>query len=158
MKRLQEVSGFRFQGRTGPLYDYTHLLASLFEALKTIVTIHGLAATAVGHERWDDVRSLIPLIENLISIDKQKERTGDTVRRKQLSNYLNSSMRQVYILSHITNKPGEKQFDLMSSWVDAIRELMGNPLWTVADDIAIYVSKTPMTAYNGYRLSTWKPD
>lgn len=150
--------GLQFHGRNGPLYDYRHLLASLFEALKTIVTIHGLAAAAVDHERWDDVRSLIPLIENLISIDKRKDRTGDTARRQQLAKDLNSSMRHVYILGHITNKPGEKQFDWRSIWVDAIRELMGNPLWTVADDIAIYLSKTPMTAYNGYRLSSWTPD
>lgn len=147
-----------FQGHNGPLNDYKHLIQSLFDALKTIVGIYELTTTTVGHDRWNDVRGLMSLIENLILKDKQSERTGKPTRREQLAKDLNSSIRQVYILSHISSRPGEEQFDWTSTWLSAIWELMHNPLWTVVDDIAIYVGKNPMTAYNGYRLSTWTPD
>ncbi|TLX15918.1 hypothetical protein [Rhizobium sp. MHM7A] len=153
-----EARDLTFQGHSGPLNDYKHLIQSLFDALKVIVGIYELAAMPVEDDRWKDVKGLLPLIENIILKDKQRERVGNSVHREQLARDINESIGRLRTMSQIFNETGEEQSDRTSAWISAVWELMRNPLWTVIDDIAIYVRKNPMTAYNGYRLSSWTPD
>jgi hypothetical protein len=147
-----------FQGHSGPLNDYKHLIQSLFAALKTIVGIYELAAMTVEDDRWKDVKGLQPLIENIILKDKQRERVGNQARQEQLARDINASIGMLHTMSHILNEKGEEQSNRADAWISAVWELMRNPLWTVIDDIAAHIPKNPMTAYNGYRLSSWTPD
>lgn len=142
----------------GPIRAYADKLYTLHRATQTLIDAYEKLSFPILDSRMDELQPIKQLIEEIILKEKRDARTGNEEKRKDLASLAARSIGMMRTLPAIL-----KDHDLPiafdhSHWVDAFREIISNPGWDNFDDVAAYIPKNPMMAYNGYRQDNWTPD
>jgi hypothetical protein len=141
-----------------PIREYVDRLYKLHRALATIIETYEFLDLPIHEPRFEESQPIKQLIEEIILKERQQARKGNVAAREQFARLANRSMGLFIAVSHLLK---EQQLPITfdrGRWLDAVWEIIANPGWTNFDDVATYVPKNPMTAYNGYRPTGWLAD
>lgn len=156
--RKRVISILKSNPLPGPIQVFANSLYTLHRAIGTLIDTYEILDLEIEDPRFDELKPVKRLIEEIILKDRQLARRGNEGARRELATLANRSIGMIKSLPDVLKDHKlHIAFD-RGHWLDAIWEIMSNPGWDNFDDVAAYIRKNPMTAYNGYRQDNWLPD